>query len=103
MHSIWRRRTHILVAAVLLVQGSQLRGQLNQNCTVSILNRNAQVDTNGNWQIDNFPSGFAVRAVATCVNNGSMQWPDTASDPQQGAAAHARSTPWLPMLTSKLE
>src|SRR5258708_4780917 len=60
----------ILLGAII---GVPSEAQLNENCTVSILNRNTQVDTNGNWRIDNVPSGFATRALATCVNNGSMQ------------------------------
>src|SRR5260370_6767369 len=30
--------------------------QLNENCTVSILNRNARVDASGLWRIDNVPT-----------------------------------------------
>src|SRR5947207_1454237 len=45
--------------------------QLNENCTVSILNRTAQVRPDGTWRIDNVPTGFGpVRARATCVENG---------------------------------
>jgi hypothetical protein len=48
--------------------------QLNQNCTVSVLNRNTQVDANGNWRIDNVPSTFGPQvARATCINNGVLQ------------------------------
>jgi hypothetical protein len=47
------------------------RAQLNENCTVAILNRTAQVKTNGSWRIDNIPANFGqVRARATCVQNG---------------------------------
>ena len=46
--------------------------QLNQNCIVSILNRNAPVDNHGQWSLPNIPAGFGqVRARATCVNNGT--------------------------------
>lgn len=45
--------------------------QLNENCVVSILNRNTQVSSDGSWQLPNIPAGFGlVRARATCVNAG---------------------------------
>lgn len=44
---------------------------LNENCTVSILNRTAQVKPDGKWIIPNVPSNMGkVRARATCVENG---------------------------------
>lgn len=44
---------------------------LNENCTVSILNRTAQVRPDGTWLLLNVPSRFGeVRARATCVENG---------------------------------
>ncbi len=47
------------------------RAQLNQNCIVSVLNRNTPVNTDGTWILPNIPAGFGlVRARATCVNNG---------------------------------
>ncbi|MGD0014198.1 MAG: hypothetical protein ABSD56_07220 [Bryobacteraceae bacterium] len=37
--------------------------QLNQNCTVSILNRNMQVGEDGSWVLPNVPANFGpVRA-----------------------------------------
>ena len=49
--------------------------QLNENCTVSILNRTAQVQHDGTWIINNVPAGFGlVRARATCVQNGVTQF-----------------------------
>ena len=45
--------------------------QLNENCTVSILNRTAQVKPDGTWIAPNVPANFGqVRARATCVENG---------------------------------
>src|SRR5436309_3994463 len=50
------------------------QAQLNQNCTVGILNRTTQVQPDGSWRIDNIPAGFGfVRARATCVQNGITQ------------------------------
>ena len=44
---------------------------LNENCTVSILNRTAQANPDGTWFIPNAPANFGqVRARATCVENG---------------------------------
>ncbi|MEO8368072.1 MAG: Ig-like domain-containing protein [Candidatus Solibacter sp.] len=62
-------------AALALVCGAGLvtpaAAQLNEFCTVSVLNRNATVNPNGTWTIPNVPAGFGrVRARATCVQNG---------------------------------
>jgi hypothetical protein len=46
-------------------------GQLNQNCTVAVLNRTVPVNSNGSWVLPNIPANFGpVRARATCVQNG---------------------------------
>ena|ERR1035437_340104 len=47
------------------------RAQLNQNCTVSVLNRNVQVNPDGSWVLPNIPANIGqVKARATCVQNG---------------------------------
>ena len=47
------------------------RAQLNQNCTVSVLNRNVQVNPDGSWVLPNIPANFGqVKARATCLQNG---------------------------------
>lgn len=57
-----------LVATTLDMYAQQ---SLNENCVVSILNRNAQVRPDGSWDLPNVPAGFGpVRARATCVENG---------------------------------
>jgi hypothetical protein len=44
---------------------------LNETCTISILNRTAQVQADGGWVIANVPTNVGlVRARATCVENG---------------------------------
>src|SRR5216684_3529783 len=49
--------------------------QLNQNCTVGVLNRTVQVNTDGTWVLPNIPANFGpVRARATCVTNGITQF-----------------------------
>ncbi len=46
--------------------------QLDSGCTVSILNRTAQVQPDGSWRIDNVPANFGlVTARATCLENGT--------------------------------
>ena len=45
--------------------------ELDQDCTVSILNRSARVRPDGTWRIDNVPANFGpVRVRATCVKDG---------------------------------
>jgi len=45
--------------------------QLNENCVVSVLNRNVSVNPDGTWVLPNIPANFGqVRARATCVDNG---------------------------------
>ena len=56
---------------MLLATASTAFAQLDEDCTVSILNRTAQVKPDGSWRIDNIPAGFGpVRARATCVRDG---------------------------------
>jgi hypothetical protein len=44
---------------------------LNENCTVSVLNRNVQAKADGTWVLPNIPANFGkVRARATCVQGG---------------------------------
>jgi len=46
-------------------------GQLNEDCTVSVFNRTAQVQPDGVWVLPNVPTTLGqVRARATCVENG---------------------------------
>ncbi|QGZ42385.1 hypothetical protein IP92_04120 [Pseudoduganella flava] len=44
---------------------------LNENCVVSVLNRNVQAKADGTWVLPNLPANFGrVRARATCVEAG---------------------------------
>src|SRR5437763_5171934 len=55
------------------------RAQLNQNCTVSVLNRNVQVNPDGSWVLPNIPANFGpVKARATCVQNGVTTFGESA-------------------------
>ncbi|MBI3756531.1 MAG: Ig-like domain-containing protein [Deltaproteobacteria bacterium] len=65
------------------------RAQLNEHCTVSILNRTAQVKPDGTWIAPNVPANFGqVRARATCVENGITRsgQSDFITVPANGAA-----------------
>jgi hypothetical protein len=45
--------------------------RLNENCIVSVLNRNTRVRPDGTWVLPNIPANFGlVRARATCVFGG---------------------------------
>lgn len=70
-----RRASHMLlmVAAGVLTLCTAVvgRAQLNENCTVSVLNRTVRVNSDGTWVLPNVPANFGqVRARATCVENG---------------------------------
>lgn len=72
-----RRSTSVFL--VLLVNGSLgifanfANGQ-PQECVVSILNRVAEVQSDGSWRVDNLPTGLGlVRARFTCVEGGITQ------------------------------
>lgn len=67
-------RVPVVLAGVLVggaLWPSAAAAQLDETCTVSILNRTAQVSRDGSWRIDNVPANFGpVRARATCVKDG---------------------------------
>ena len=52
----------------------QVEGQdagLDEDCTISILNRTARVSADGSWRIDNVPANLGqVRARVTCIRDG---------------------------------
>ena len=63
-----------LIAVCILIVASSVGAysQLNENCTVAVLNRTAQAKPDGTWVIPNIPANFgSVRARATCVQNGA--------------------------------
>src|SRR5262249_22958291 len=65
---------------VMLVAAGSVRAQqpppppfppLDQNCIVSVLNRNVQVNPDGSWVLPNIPANSGqVKARATCLRNG---------------------------------
>ncbi|MBI5192337.1 MAG: hypothetical protein HZA08_02715 [Nitrospirae bacterium] len=61
----------ILLPMLVLAGYAVSHAALNENCTVSVLNRTAQVKPDGSWVIPNVPSNMGkVRVRATCVENG---------------------------------
>ncbi|MET0646110.1 MAG: Ig-like domain-containing protein, partial [Pyrinomonadaceae bacterium] len=61
------------VAAVVLVfcAGRAAVAQLDERCTVSVLNRTVRVSADGTWVLPNIPANFGrVKARATCVRDG---------------------------------
>jgi hypothetical protein len=62
-----------LIALTLLavLPARESAAQLNENCTVSVLNRNVRVNPDGTWILPNIPANLGpVRARATCVIDG---------------------------------
>src|SRR5438477_10597145 len=65
----------IVLVCALVPSGLCVWAQINQNCTVSVLNRNVQVNSDGTWVIPNLPANFGpVRARATCIQNGTTTY-----------------------------
>src|SRR5215471_11212999 len=53
--------------------------QLDENCTVSVLNRTVRVNHDGSWILPNVPANFGqVKARATCVRNGVTTFGESA-------------------------
>ena len=68
-----RVTTALKIAALLSIVLSigATAQELNEKCTVSVLNRNAKVNPDGSWILPVVPANFGpVRARATCVDNG---------------------------------
>jgi hypothetical protein len=61
----------IVALAMVFALAPSALAQLNQNCTVSVLNRTVSVNPDGTWVLPNIPANFGqVKARATCVQNG---------------------------------
>ncbi len=61
----------LLAVALLLSAAATSFAQLDDSCTVAVLNRTARVDADGFWRLANVPTNLGqVRARATCVRNG---------------------------------
>src|SRR5580693_2765799 len=56
-----------------------VQAQLNDACTVSVLNRNINVAPDGTWVLSNIPVNQGrVRARATCIFNGLTRFGQSA-------------------------
>src|SRR5678816_603479 len=68
---VFRTIQIIAVSLLILCATKATFAQLNENCTVSILNRTVRVNPDGSWVLPNIPANFGqVKARATCVQNG---------------------------------
>src|ERR1043166_4384642 len=64
----------VCIQFLVLASSLSAMAQLNENCVVSVLNRNVSVNHDGTWVLPNIPANFGqVRARATCVQNGVTQ------------------------------
>ena len=64
---------HMVAAGALMLCAAEvgLAQNLDENCTVSVLNRTVRVNPDGSWVLPNVPANFGqVKARATCVRNG---------------------------------
>ena len=69
--SFLRPAAGVVAISFWLLAVSEASAQLNETCTVSILNRSTQVRPNGTWIVTNIPVGQGrVRARAVCTFNG---------------------------------
>ena len=48
----------LFFSVVTVFAPTPAQAQLNENCTISILNRTAQVQPDGSWRIANVPGSF---------------------------------------------
>ena len=65
------RLVGLLLITLLALPSVAAHAQLDEHCTISILNRTARVKADGSWRIDNVPANFGrVRARATCTEDG---------------------------------
>ncbi len=81
-------RRGICRALLSLCLALPLAAQLNQDCTVSVLNRTVPVKPDGSWVLPNIPANFGqVKARATCTQNGVTTFGESAffTVPENGA------------------
>src|ERR1044072_806144 len=64
---------------MLFAAGTAQAQKLDENCTVSVLNRTVRVNADGSWVLPNIPANFGqVKARATCVRNGVTTFGESA-------------------------
>ena len=73
MVKAYRFRRIALASLVVLGMAAGARAQLDEHCTVTVLNRTVQVGRDGSWQLPTVPATFGrVKARATCVEEGGI-------------------------------
>lgn len=86
----YRHLIHSLFTLLLVLSlATTAHAQLDEHCTVAVLNRTVQVKPDGTWVLPNIPANFGqVRARATCVENGMTRSGESAlfSIPANGSA-----------------
>jgi hypothetical protein len=61
----------VAVGVLMLSAAQAAQAQLDENCTVSVLNRTVRVNHDGTWVLPNIPANFGqVKARATCMRAG---------------------------------
>src|SRR3989304_3411437 len=71
IHEVKLATSLAIAFSLMLLLPSLSMADLNENCTVSVLNRTAQVKADGTYVIPNVPSNMGlVRVRATCGENG---------------------------------
>ena len=61
----------LVAVGMIMLCTAGLSQNLDENCTVSVLNRTVRVNADGSWVLPNIPANFGqVKARATCVRNG---------------------------------
>jgi hypothetical protein len=61
----------IALIVLSLCTARSAAAQLNENCTISVLNRSVRVRPDGSWVLPNVPANFGpVRARVTCIVDG---------------------------------
>lgn len=87
--------SQLLIASAMVACASgitmaqQTAQRLDENCTVSVLNRTVRVNPDGSWVLPNIPANFGqIKARATCVKNGATTFgeSDFFAVPANGAA-----------------
>ena len=67
--------TAVITALLLGASARQAAAQLNEHCSVSVLNRTVKANPDGTWVLPNVPAESGrVKARATCVENGRTRF-----------------------------
>ena len=61
-------RNSVVTILCLFLGVSISAAQLNQDCIISVLNRNVQVNSDGTWVLPNIPANFGPVRAPLCAN-----------------------------------